>query len=81
MARTFWTHDMRHVGRFSGDEVYASDSSYLGEIKSGYRLISNNVRHRGHPASKDSSRYGLRADVVATTEHSPSRMVRLPLVE
>ncbi len=33
------TYDGYHVGRFSGDTVYDRNGRYLGEIKSGNRLI------------------------------------------
>lgn len=36
-----WTHDGRHVGRFFGDEVYSKSGQYLGEVKSGNRLITH----------------------------------------
>lgn len=36
-----FAHHGLQVGQFSGDEVYASDGRYLGEIKSDNRLITN----------------------------------------
>ncbi|MDE0373996.1 MAG: hypothetical protein OXI73_15835 [Rhodospirillales bacterium] len=38
--RLFAYHGLQ-VGKFHEDEVYGSDGRYLGEIKSGNRLITN----------------------------------------
>lgn len=39
-----WTHDGRHVGRFVGSEVYASNGVYLGEVRNNNRLITNRAK-------------------------------------
>jgi hypothetical protein len=38
--RLFAYHGLQ-VGRFYGDEVYGADGRYLGEVKSGNRLITH----------------------------------------
>jgi hypothetical protein len=36
-----FTHTGHEVGRFKGEEIYGSDSHYLGEVKSRNRLITD----------------------------------------
>ena len=39
-----WTHDGKHVGRFVGDVIYDRNGRYLGEVRSGNRLIVDRAR-------------------------------------
>jgi hypothetical protein len=38
------THDVKHVGRFMGDVAHGPDGRYLGEVRSGNRLIADRAR-------------------------------------
>jgi hypothetical protein len=42
-------HDGRHVGRFHDDEIYGPDGYYLGEVRSGNRLVG----YQDSPAPAD----------------------------
>jgi hypothetical protein len=55
-----FTHEGREAGRFHGEEIYASDGHYLGEVKSEKRLItisSKKNRVRGSFAPRLSGSY------------------------
>jgi hypothetical protein len=42
-----WTYSGRHVGRVDGDEIYAPNGHYMGELRNGNRLIVNRAK-RGY---------------------------------
>ena len=41
MGDDLWTYDGKHAGRFIGDEIYGKNGLYLGEIRSGKRLMTD----------------------------------------
>jgi len=64
-ADKLFRHDGLQVGRFEGDEIFAVNGTYLGEVKSGDRLITDrskksqasqaSLRHAGHRSSSAST--------------------------
>lgn len=45
-----FTHDGQLVGRFDGEEVYGADGRYLGELRQGDRLITQ--QGKNHPCRR-----------------------------
>jgi hypothetical protein len=60
-----WTYNGRHVGQFAGDEVYGADGFYLGELRNGTRLITDQSKRnaRNSPFMRRRPRGGYAAYV------------------
>lgn len=47
ISDSLFSNDGRQIGHFAeGDEVYADNGAYIGEIRSGNRLIANSRKKR-----------------------------------